>query len=125
MEDYSKGAPLLCFNHYSRDDLYQEAEFCAQINADKPELIREQIERYRDEGFPEHFGLIDACLLVKDNHSELLQKTMNDWWNEVRDYAKRDQLSFSYACWKNGLLYDTSPLLSIDNPVVRTYKHTF
>ena len=122
--EYSKGAPLLCFNHYNRDDLYQEALECAQINADDPDLIERQISRYRAEGFPEHFGLIDACLLIKDNRSELLKKTMYDWWSEVKDWAKRDQLSFSYVCWKNGLIYDTSPLLSIDNPIVRTFKHT-
>ncbi len=122
---YTEGAPLLCFNHYVRDDLYEEAEACASINIDDPVLIRGQIERYHEEGFPEHYGLIDACLLIKDNKSEALKKAMEDWWMEVKNGSKRDQLSFSYAFWKNNVIYDTSPLLSIDNPIVKTHKHTF
>ncbi len=124
IKEYSKGAPLLCFNHYNRDDLYEEARVCSSIGIDYPEIIQKQVERYRAEGFPERYGLIDACLLVKDNKSESLKRAMNDWWTEVKNGSKRDQLSFSYAFWKNNVIFDTSPLLSIDNPIVRTHKHT-
>lgn len=123
MKKYSMGKPLLCFNHYTRDDLYQEGVACMQLGKDDPDIINAQLRRYLKEGFPQGEGLIDACLLVKDNRSELLKRTMYDWWNEVKNGSKRDQLSFSYVCWKNGLLYDTSPLISILNPYVKTYTH--
>ncbi len=121
---YAKGAPLLCFNHHDRDDLYDEAQFCAARNTDSSEMIYEQTERYRTEGFPEHYGLTDTCFLIKDNKSIELKKAMMDWWNEVKNGSKRDQISFCYAFWKNNLIYDTSPLISIDNKYVRTYRHS-
>ncbi|MCR5508948.1 MAG: DUF616 domain-containing protein [Lachnospiraceae bacterium] len=120
---YSEGSPIICFNHYLTDDVYQEAENCLLLNRDLPEIINGQMNRYRKEGLPEHSGLVDSCMLIRDVHDEILKKTMEDWWREVRDWSKRDQLSFNYACWKNGLMYDTSPLVSFNNQYVKTYGH--
>ncbi len=120
---YSLGAPILCFNHYYNDNIFSEAEHCKILEKDSPELIDAQINRYKSEGMPEKSGMIDSCFLIRDSHSELLRKTMNDWWDEVKSGSKRDQLSFNYVCWKNGLLYDTSPLISFNNYVVKGYEH--
>ena len=120
---YSRGEPILCFNHYSFNDLYKEAANCLMMNRDDPEIINNQINRYRTEGFPENSGLIDGCVLVRDHHNSKLKAAMEDWWTEVKNGSKRDQLSFNYACWKNGVLYDTSPLVSYSNPYFKTYGH--
>lgn len=123
ISDYSEGASIICFNHYFNDDIYQEAEHCISLKKDDPDIIKRQVERYRMEGFPEHYGIIESCFLIRDSHDELLERTMHDWWNEVRNGSKRDQLSFNYVCWKNGLMYDTSPLVSLKNDVVMVYEH--
>ncbi len=124
INQYSDGAPILCFNHYYNYNVYSEAELCKMLEKDNPETVDAQVKRYKNEGMPENNGMIDSCFLVRDSHSELLKKTMNDWWNEVKNGSKRDQLSFNYVCWKNGLLYDTSPLVSFNNWVVKGYEHS-
>jgi len=30
-------------------------------------------------------------------------KIMEDWWNEFDNVSQRDQLSFMYVMWKNGM----------------------
>jgi hypothetical protein len=30
---------------------------------------------------------------------------MNKWWDMIKDYSKRDQLSFNYVFWKYGGSY--------------------
>lgn len=124
ISQYSEGAPILCFNHYFNNNIFSEAEHCKILNKDTPELIDEQVSRYKAEGMPENSGMIDSCFLVRDSHDRLLKKTMNDWWYEVKNGSKRDQLSFNYVCWKNGLLYDTSPLISFNNTYVKGYEHS-
>ncbi len=123
IQKYSVGSQILCFNHYASEDIYEEAVNCIMLNRDDPDIIRSQINRYRNEGYPEHSGLIDSCMLVRDNRSEELKSAMYDWWEEVRKGSKRDQLSFNYICWKNNIRYDSSPLISYMNPYVRTYNH--
>ncbi len=123
IENYSIDSPILCFNHYVSDDIYEEAESCIMMGRDDPDIIKAQINRYRIEGYPEHSGLVDSCMLVRDNKNDRLKKTMYDWWNEVKNGSKRDQLSFNYVCWKNQILYDSSPLVSFDNEYVKTFDH--
>ncbi|MCR5734503.1 MAG: DUF616 domain-containing protein [Lachnospiraceae bacterium] len=120
---YSKGNGMLCFNHYVSDDAYSEAKTCIMLNKDDPGIINAQMDRYRKEGLPEHSGLIDSCMLIRDNRDETVRNTMKDWWNEILHGSRRDQLSFNYACFKNKTLYDTSPLISYSNEYLKTYSH--
>ena len=34
---------------------------------------------------------------------------MESWWEEIKYNSKRDQLSFNYVAWKNGLKYNSIP----------------
>lgn len=31
---------------------------------------------------------------------------MEEWWNEMEKYSKRDQLSLPYIIWKNGYSFE-------------------
>ena len=28
---------------------------------------------------------------------------MEKWWNQIKNFSKRDQLSFNYVVWKTGI----------------------
>ena len=50
---------------------------------------------------------------------------MNQWWNMIEKYSKRDQLSFNYICWKLEYAYYTVPWDSIINKFIRLlFKHS-
>lgn len=114
---------ILCFNHPAHDCVYQEIELCKTLQKDSAEIMQEQINRYLDEGYPEHNGMIDSACLVRDLHDEQLRETMKIWWNEVLNGSRRDQLSFNYACWKNKQKYDTSKLNIYSNKYFTNHAH--
>lgn len=120
---YRGKEPLLCFNHYINDCIYQENTLCHRMNKDDPDIMDAQIERYRKEGYPEHNGLIDSGILVRELKNQKVINLMETWWQEVLHGSKRDQLSFNYACWKNDFVYDTADLFIYGNDYVKSYNH--
>jgi len=92
--------------HTKRYCIYQEAVRCIEIGKDKEETIMRQVNKYYNEGYPFSNGLIWSALLIRDNTEEN-RDFGNLWWNEVRRYSVRDQLSFNYVAWKTGLKYRT------------------
>lgn len=123
--------PMLCFNHYIHDCIYQEGELCAELGKDDPLLISAQVERYKREGYPEHNGLVESAVMVRELKNSRIIQLMETWWQEIVHASKRDQLSFNYACWKNDFVYDSTALYVYGNEYVklcghgRTYENTF
>lgn len=123
IEKYKLQEPIICFNHYSHNNLQDEMTACLQLNKDKKEKIIDQIETYKKEGFDGDLGMIDSAVLVRDLKSSSVMKLMSTWWDEVKNKTVRDQLSFHYACWKTGVKYDTSDLYIYDNEYFTIKNH--
>lgn len=70
---------------------------------DAPEVMEQQIKRYRSEGYPAQNGLIFSSVLVRRHNENDVATTMNRWWSELSQGSKRDQLSFNYAAWRESL----------------------
>jgi hypothetical protein len=87
--------------HPSRDCIYAESIAVVKMKKDKKENIDPQIERYKQEGFPQNYGLLQSNILIRKHNNEDCIKLMEDWFNEVRNGSHRDQLSFNYVSWKN------------------------
>jgi hypothetical protein len=92
---------MLCFKHPSRDCAYAEAAAIAAIGKEDPAVMRHQMERYRSEGFPEGYGLIETNVLVRRHNDPLVVRLMEAWWQEIQSYSRRDQLSLGYVLWKH------------------------
>ena len=60
-------------------------------------------KRYKKENFPDNKGLIESCLLIRKHNENQCIKIMNKWYNEIKNYSHRDQLSFNYIYWKNNI----------------------
>lgn len=91
-----------------RDCLYEELEYLLRIGKDgkykdDPELMKKQVERYRNESYPEHNGLAVTMVIVRRHNEKDVIQTMEDWWEEIKNGSRRDQLSFNYVAWKNNL----------------------
>lgn len=87
--------------HPSRNCIYKEAKAVISMKKDKKENVDPQIERYKEEGFPEDYGLLQSNILLRKHNNDDCIKLMEDWSNEVINNSHRDQLSFNYALWKN------------------------
>lgn len=122
---YSKSEPILVFNHYECHGIQDESKHIIGLGKESADLVNKQIHNYLSEGFPDNNGAIDACVLARTHKNNKLKTTMYDWWIEVNKWSMRDQLSFGYACWKNDLMYDSSPLYVYDNPYFTSYPHNY
>ena len=101
-----KNSPMACLKHPGRSCAYQEAQACIYLKKDDNCVIRRQMCRYRECGYPERNGLIQSNVIIRRHNDPNVIKVMEDWWSNVERYSKRDQLSFNYVAWKNSFNYD-------------------
>ena len=120
---YHLHSPLLCFSHYERDCIYQEADVCKSMGKGNAAEIDHQITKYKSEDYPEHNGLVDTCVLFRSHGNDSLNTMLSAWWHEVETESVRDQLSFNYACNKTGFEYDLCNLYLYGNPYFVTESH--
>jgi len=92
-------SPLVCFRHYERDCIYDEAEVVLLLDFDTPARVIPQMEFYRYLGYPAHAGLGKSTLLLRRHHDPGLQRAMNFWSDQIQSRSKRDQLSMMPSCW--------------------------
>ena len=89
--------------HAYEDCIYSEAIRVIVNKRDDEEIVISQMQKYKNEGLPRHYGMLHNAILVRKNNSSLCKSLMMDWWNEVWSYSKRDQLSLTYCMWKLGI----------------------
>lgn len=87
--------------HPQRNCIYREAKAVLAMKKDKPEIVNKQLERYKKEGFPSSFGLLQSNIMLRRHNNPECIKLMETWWKELKSGSHRDQLSFNYALWKD------------------------
>lgn len=86
--------------HSSRSCVYEEAKAVLYAKKESKQAIDEHIEHLKQEGYPEHYGMLE-CNIIARRHTKTMEHLMDEWWNEFCNYSKRDQLSFPYVLYKN------------------------
>ena len=120
---YSNDNKLLAIRHEFRDCLYEEADACINSNKDSQDTITKQMDKYKLEGYPEHYGLIASGILFRNHHDEEVINVMQDWYSQLEQYSYRDQLSFNYACYKNNFHYDEARIFYLKNSYFQRHDH--
>lgn len=95
-------------HHGHRDCLYEEAEVCKKFKLDDPNIIDEQIARYRQQGYPEHNGLYAGNVILRRHTPKIIQFN-NMWWAEVCRGSRRDQISLNYCLATLGIRANLFP----------------
>jgi hypothetical protein len=88
--------------------VYEEVKRLVQMSEkgnykDDSGLMKKQIKMYKNEGYPEHNGLVSSMVVLRRHNEPDVVKVGEDWWNEIKNNSRRDQLSFNYVAWKNKL----------------------
>ena len=113
---YLKSHDIALHEHPARNCIYDEARECIKRNKDNPATINQQLETYRDHGYPPDNGLVSTGILFRRHTDEIAQ--LNEfWWNEIEKHSRRDQLSFNYVARKNDIDYFTIKGSVKDNEV--------
>jgi hypothetical protein len=123
IKKYAKNNLMMCIVHPDRDCIYGEADACIEQKKDSPEVILKQIDKYKAENYPKHYGLIASGILFRKHNNPQVIKLMNTWCEELTSHSRRDQLSFNYACWKNNFEYDVCDLCYWGNEFFEYFQH--
>lgn len=113
--------------HATMNCAYKNAMWCEINHRGNLEALRRQTARYKEEGFPENFGLLEATIIIVDLNNSTAKKIMDLWWEEFcRTGSGRDQISLPYVLWKCGFSIDDIGCLGNDeyhNPKFKIYSH--
>lgn len=92
---------MTAVRHPDRNCIYKEMDACSMWRLDDTVTIQKQKERYESLGYPINNGLIASGFLFRERNHLKVIAVMERWWEEVKNYSKRDQLSFNYSTWEN------------------------
>jgi hypothetical protein len=84
---------------------------------DRPKYVNPQINKIKNDGFPEHYGLSENNILIRKHKDPTTINFMKKWWKMVKKGSKRDQLSFIYISWK----YNFKNFIFIDRKLIKKY----
>lgn len=85
--------------HPHRNCVYDEAIAVLKRGKDIPEVVIPQIVKYSREGYPKNYGLVQTGIIIRRHNEDECIKICENWWKEVSNGSKRDQLSFNYSIW--------------------------
>ena len=100
--DLLKDGDFAMLRHSIRSCIYEEAKMCKAYYKAPHKDIDAQMRVYREDGFPEEYGLHVAFIVVRRN-TPFTTRLNEAWWKEVNEHTVRDQLSFNYCLWKMGI----------------------
>jgi hypothetical protein len=100
---------IMCYKHDVRQCIYSESEEVKTQRLDYSEVVNSQMSKYRIEGFPHNHGLFDSGFTIRKNNKKVNE--FNDiWWDEVKNFSARDQLSQVYSSWKTDIKISPIPV---------------
>ena len=91
--------------HPVRNCIYSEEKAVLSLRKDVKENTSPQIDRYKKEGFPRKYGLLQSNILLRRHNENDCITIMEDWFEEIRNGSHRDQLSFNYVSWKHPYIH--------------------
>jgi len=107
--------------HFKRTCLYDEGDVVTSFSIDSKDVVSAQMKRYRDEGFPQNYGLNENNLLVRKN-DKAVNKVNEMWANEILKGSYRDQLSLRYCLWKLDFEINNLPATIVRQSKYFTYN---
>lgn len=112
-------------SHPERLNVLDEVNFCAKRDKGTPDIMNRQMQDYIADGFPDNAGLCASGLMIRRDTPKV-RRLMTKWFNEVKKYSKRDQISFNYVLWKNPIPVNYIPFSILkDEFIKRPHKHIF
>lgn len=96
------GAALGVFRHPSRDRVADEVESCINGRKGDPATLRAEYAAYREEGFADDQGLIEATIILKNHNAPDMDPAMGLWRDLFSRFRTRDQLSLPVVKARTG-----------------------
>lgn len=95
--------PFILPQHGVRNCIFGEYELFLSEFREETERITAEWKLLRKSGMPKNFGLTENNVLYRRHHDPSVVQLMEDWWEMIVNYSRRDQLSLMYLIWKRRL----------------------
>jgi len=89
---------FLLMKHPNRTCIYQEAKAIINMKLESKTIVNRQIARYVKRSFPKDYGMVATGVMFRKKTKEVID-LCEDWFKEILDGSRRDQLSFNYVKW--------------------------
>ena len=99
----TKDTSFVGFKHGERNNIKEEIEACYRFNKEEKEPLQKLMKFYKKENYNYDNGLIESTVYIKRPKDKKVQDTMKLWFDMIKNYTKRDQLSFNYCITKTKL----------------------
>lgn len=93
---------VMTFRHRHRTNIVEEGNTVIKIKQQKPEVIQNQINYYRQADYRDFVPLPETGLLVRRCNSRV-RRFNKLWWSQVQLFSVRDQMSFGFSAWRAGV----------------------
>ncbi len=104
-------APIAFFAHpEDRTDIYAEADVCIRMVKDDPQVLKQQVARYRALEFDGRASEKDDAIptgmaMLRRHNDPTVKEAMEKWWSEYLAGSARDQISLPFALRETGVKY--------------------
>lgn len=98
---YLLNEEFVMWKHPERSDVAWEVATIIAHRRHRPLEIINQLECYVQEGMPTNVGIAEGSFIWRVHNNNMLNLFMDQWWEHINRFSKRDQLSLSYLMWKN------------------------
>lgn len=116
------GRYLGMYKHYRRDCIYNEIKHAIKVGKGDIDIIKKQKKILEKNGMPRNFGMLEACVIVREHSEKKCINLMENWWIEYQQFPSRDQISLSYVIWKQEENIDKFGILG--NDIYSDYSFT-
>ncbi len=116
---YGDGKSFLSFPSVTADCIYEDMSVTQMATDDLNIMIRKMMLQYRKKGYPEHNGLIDGRVIVRNHKDKELCRIMEEWWREVEKSRLFIGNVFNYMSWKYEFPFSVCNLFIYENPYFR------
>jgi hypothetical protein len=98
IRQFFKGGMLTTI-HQHRTNIKQEAKRIVELAKDSQQSVDFTLNSLSD--YPDNLGLWETGIMIRDKSVRELEEL---WWQLLKQYSHRDQLTLPYAAWKTNII---------------------
>lgn len=104
---YINNCDIAVMPHPERSNIIEEANVLFKWKPEQSKGIQEAINKYYQEGYVPS-DLYETKVLLRRNNEKI--RLFNSlWWEQIKTFSIRDQISFPYVSWKTKTYINTFP----------------
>lgn len=119
-------ADFLAMRHPHRNRISEEAEAIVRLGLAPEAAVRKQLEDYRSEGWDTEESpqqAISSTGYLLRRHSPKMELFESMWFEQLKKYCYRDQMSVDYVVWKTGVRVNYILGHYRDNPYAKWFLY--